>query len=137
MRAVLIPAEGDPREVDVADGADHYQAVRDLIGGPIEGLGVGREDAHAFGHDEAKLINLPANSVASALIYGEKEAARERGRDALARYAEMGFEIIDGTGDDPREPFIAGDVLVLGIDDAGASTAIPDDLAASILGDRS
>lgn len=175
MRAVLIPAEGDPRDVELPD-SDRLDTLRELVGGPIEGLSVGRDDATAFGNDEAKLLSrevpceacdgagvaepgaglsdpcptcegrcttsvegLAPNPVASALIYGEQEAARERGEAAMDEYRAMGFEVITSPmHDDPREPYIAGDVVVTGFEPlTGNTAAIPDDLAASILGDRS
>lgn len=167
MRAVLIPAEGDPRAFDFDGSALPLRHLLDCR--TIEALSVGRDDATAYGDEEAKLVSrtvpcacvadeanrtpgcddcrgsgtrtvegLPENSVATALIYGEKQTARERGDAVLDGYRRMGFEVIDATGSDPREPFIAGDVVVCGFDpQTGNHQPIPDDLAASILGDRS
>lgn len=171
MRAVLIPAEGNPREIELSVGAEGWREMRELLGGNVEALGLGRDDATAYGYDEAKLVQrevecrycngsghdedeetqgdpcdecrgrgkvwvegLPENERATALIYGDKDEARERGKDVTAVAEEFGFFVIDASSGDPREPFIAGPIIVRGFNPrTGHDGPIPDDLAEELL----
>lgn len=167
MRAILLPAEEPAREVELPDDSQ-YEKLRELVGGDIEALAVGgRDDATAYGFEEAKLVNrracpacgtslsnanvcrqcgvipkedvrwvegLAENDAATALVYGEKEAARERGRHFKAMAEEHGVAVIDIGQDDPREPYIAGPIVVCGFNwRTGENRPIPDDLADELL----
>ena len=137
MKAILINPNEGPKVVNY-NGYDELAAL--VGGGMIEGLSIGRRDAHAFGNDEAKIINhqledgtwvegMPENVLATKLIYGNKEDARIAGAEQIAEFESMGFAIIDATGNDPREPFIAGPIVICGVDpDTGESLDVPEAL---------
>lgn len=133
MRAVLIPERGDPREVQVGG----YEDLRECVGGWVESLPIpGRNDAVAFGNEEAKLIGMEENERATRLLIGDKAAMRRRMEADRAAYEERGVAVVTVGWDDPREPYIAGPVVVVGFDpDRGENLPIPDDLAAGLLGE--
>lgn len=132
MRGVLIREDGSTEEVQ----PNGYDDLRELVDGRyIESLGVGRDDAVAYGDEEAKLVNEPVeNELATRLVYGNKDDARRRGELAQQEYRNAGFEIINHDTGDSREPFIAGNVVVVGFDHrTGDDRDIPDDLATLLL----
>ncbi len=59
MRAVLVPPRGKPEAIELPEGDDgkHLDALQAAVGGMIEVLDLGRDDATAFGHEEAKIVN--------------------------------------------------------------------------------
>jgi hypothetical protein len=77
---------------------------------------------------------LASNPVASDLIYGPEATRKERQEAALAEVRESGVFVVDATTGDPREPYIAGPVVVCGFDPAvGENRPIPGELAAVLL----
>jgi hypothetical protein len=69
-------------------------------------------DCHGSGYVEGMAENVRA----TALIYGDKAEARKREAEMKAQYEAMGVSVIDATSGDPREPFIAGPIVVTGFD---------------------
>lgn len=53
------------------------------------------------------------NERATTMVYGDKEEARQRGEQQMAEYKAAGFFVIDASTGDPREPFIAGNVVLV------------------------
>jgi hypothetical protein len=140
MRAVMIPPDSPPCEVELSDdqGAS-WAFVGELVGGPIEPLPL-REwpGATMLGNEQAKVVNPPGafNPLATSLVFGDAEEARA----ALDRFRYLqaeGFPIVVVETGDPREPYIAGTVVVLGFDARrGEHLSIPSDLAATLLGEK-
>lgn len=131
MRAVLITEDGESRTVEV-DGLDSLQA---LVGGFIESLSIGRPGAMAWGNDEAKLIGLDANYRATAMVYGEDhDEAVQREAAAKAEWEARGFAVIDAGTGDPREPYIAGPIVVTGVSAEGDTLPCPADLVDELVG---
>jgi hypothetical protein len=130
MKAVLLRETGEVETVHV----EGLESLQEFVGGYIEAMSVGRDDATAYGNDEAKLIGMEANDRATAFIYGDREEAIEREKVARKEWEARGFAVIDASLDDPREPYIAGPVVVTGFDpQTGETTPIPEDLADTLL----
>lgn len=137
IRAVLIPVEGEPREVALPE-RDGLERLQQLVEGDIEAIDVGREDATAYGNDEAKLVNMELNRRATDLVFPDPAGFRRRSSETKAAYEAAGYAVIEASPPDPRfrEPFVAGPLVVCGFDPyTGENRSIPDNLAAQLLED--
>lgn len=67
--AILIPAAGETREVQPADGVTFtIHELQGFVGGYIEAVRVG--DDYLFLNEEGKLKQLPVNRAATVLTLG-------------------------------------------------------------------
>lgn len=135
MKAVLIPHNGPPELVEQNGLSD----MQELVGGFIESLSIGLEDANAWGHDEAKMVNyempdgswregMPENKLATQIVYGDKVEAKLRADEQMAAYREMGMEVVEMPQiEGYDEPCVAGPILITGLDrTTGETTEVPD-----------
>lgn len=92
----------------------------------------GRDDALVVADEEAKMVTrtvevdgenvelpgLAPNKIATELVYGPGLVAERQARKeaALDEYRKAGFAVIDAgsPGEESIEPYIAGDVVVIG-----------------------
>jgi hypothetical protein len=66
MRALVIPAVGDPVEVDIPEGyPGHLDGLQAAVGGWIEYVPT-EQDVTLYCNEEGKIEGLPANRVATA-----------------------------------------------------------------------
>lgn len=72
IQALLIPVYDAPEVLDVEVTKDSgcYQAITDAVGGPIELVRCpGGQNAYA--HEEGRIMQLPYNMLASAIVGGD------------------------------------------------------------------
>ena len=110
IKALLINTDGSTEAITLPrDDSLRLEALQQAVGGLIEALPIYRNGtcvADGIGNDEAKLVNLERNELATAVM----------GPNGLF------------PGD-----YIAGPMVVMGpVDADGVETSIPEDLAAEI-----
>lgn len=109
MRGIVIPADDDLpiKTIDLADD-QHLAAMQRVVGGLIEGV-MWVDAPHGvdvYANEEAKLIGLPGNARATHML-----------RVSL-----------------PLGDWIAGDVLVIGVDHAeGEACSLRDDVTVATI----
>jgi hypothetical protein len=110
IQAIFVPVNpAEPTRLEQLDPADG-DAYRDLVGGHFQVVELHRPRANLYLHEEGKLVGLPVNPRATALVWLHNH--RLRGRDV-----------------------IAGPALVLGRpDNDGVDTSVPEELAELLLG---
>ena len=111
IKALLISTDGSTESITLPrDDSQRLDALQQYVGGLIEALPIYRNGeliADGIGNDEAKLIGMERNELATAVM----------GPNGLF------------PGD-----YIAGPMVVMGpVDDEGVETSIPEDLAAEII----
>jgi hypothetical protein len=101
LTAIVIPADLEqPARLDQLDKND-LQAYRRLVGGNLEVLNLDRPPASLYFNDEGKLIGLPLNPRATALLWAHNSAFR--GHDTIAGDAFI-LGPPDRRGDDTMAP---------------------------------
>jgi hypothetical protein len=104
LTAIVIPADPDRPARLEQFGRQNLDAYRRLVGGDIEVVNLERPPASLYFNEEGKLIGLPLNRRATALLWIHNSAFR--GHD-----------------------LIVGDAFILGPpDQAGDDTTAPDEL---------
>lgn len=103
MKAILVTTQ---QEIKLLDQDFDLSVIQSYVGGLIEAVSFGSSNSHFFAYinEEGKLIDLPANGIATSFWYNSGERVM--------------------IGD-----YLAGNVLFFGqIDDEGNETDVPDDL---------
>lgn len=138
-QALLLDPNRDPELIPLPVG---YEALRRAVTGNDTGYieaidpGLGPE-VTAYGDEEAKLVQvahkacagkgcdecdhgvvqgLDLNPLASRIVYGDPETAADRRQHSLEAMKAAGVNVIDASTGDPREPYIAGPLLLTGFD---------------------
>lgn len=98
IHGIQISVEGDISEVSLDHG---YRALQGVVGGLIEAVGSRSGQTTLWAHEEAKIIGLPANPLATAAWWLLNPAAR--GYDYLS-----GTVLITGGADADGETLSIG-----------------------------
>lgn len=100
MKALFVPAHGNPRAVDLPDeSSGHLQALQGYVGGWIEYVPT-RQDVTLYCNEEGKIAGLPVNQTATKAF-----------------------------GQEINPDYLVGDVIVIGpIDGEGENTSLDVDV---------